>query len=69
MEAFYEALQRLGYTHPVHPTMIYLPIGGVMAAFIFGLMAVFLNRSDASISARYSIILAFIAVFPTILFG
>lgn len=38
MDAFYQALNDFGYTHPVHPTMVYLPIGGVMAAFIFGII-------------------------------
>lgn len=69
MEAFYQALNSLGYTHPVHPTLIYLPIGGVMAAFIFGILSVLLNRSSLAVSARHSIVLAFFGAFPTIFFG
>ena len=69
IEAFYQALQHLGYTHPVHPTIIYLPIGGVMTAFIFGMLAVIFNRSSLAVSARHNIVLAFFAVFPTILLG
>jgi uncharacterized membrane protein len=69
MEAFYQALNGFGYTHPVHPTMVYLPIGGVMAAFIFGIIAVLFRQSSFAVSARHSILLAFIASFPTIFLG
>jgi len=69
MDSFYEALRGIGYTHPVHPTMIYLPVGTVIAAFFFGLLALFLRRSSVAVSAKHCIILAFIAVFPAILFG
>ncbi len=69
MEKFYQALQSFGYTHPVHPTLIYLPIGGVMAAFIFGILAVIFNHSSLAVSARHCLVLAFFGVFPTILTG
>jgi uncharacterized membrane protein len=69
MDAFYQALNDFGYTHPVHPTMVYLPIGGVMAAFIFGIIAVLFRGSSFAISARHSILLAFFASFPTIFLG
>ncbi len=69
MEAFYQALNDFGYTHPVHPTMVYLPIGGVMAAFIFAIIAVLFRKSSFAVSARHSILLAFIASFPTIFLG
>lgn len=69
MESFYQALHSLGYTHPVHPTMVYLPIGGVMAAFIFGLIGVLFNRPSVLTSARHCVVLALVAVFPAIFFG
>ncbi len=69
MEIFYQTLQNLGYTHPIHPTIVYLPIGGVMAALIFGIIAVILNRYSFVVSARHSSVLAFFAAFPTILLG
>ena len=69
MESFYQTLNNLGYTHPVHPTMVYLPIGCIMAAFIFGVAAVLFNRTSLSTSAKHCITLALIAVIPTIIFG
>lgn len=69
MESFYQVLFSLGYTHPVHPTLVYLPIGGVMAAFIFGVVGALFNRPTLMTSARHCIILALIAVFPAIILG
>lgn len=69
MELFYQTLYNLGYTHPVHPTMVYLPIGGVMAAFIFGIIGVLFKRASLLTSAKHCTVLALIAVFPAILFG
>jgi uncharacterized membrane protein len=69
MESFYLILSNLGYTHPIHPTMVYLPIGGIMAALIFGITAVLLQRSSLLTSAKHCSTLALIALLPTIIFG
>ena len=43
-EFIYETLQKFGYTHPLHPTLTYLPIGLVLAAFVFALFAIVFKR-------------------------
>ena len=40
----YEMLQKFGYTHPLHPTLTHLPIGLVLAAFVFGLIAIVFRK-------------------------
>jgi uncharacterized membrane protein len=65
----YEFLARLGYTHPIHPTEVHMPIGLVVGALIFAYVAVIFNRRQLENTVRYCIILAFIWLFPTILFG
>lgn len=65
----YEFLARLGYDHPIHPTEVHMPIGLVVAAFIFAWIALLLRRSNLARTARHCIILAFIWLFPTMLFG
>lgn len=69
MASIYQVLNSLGYTHPVHPTMVYLPIGCIMAAFIFGAVAALCNRPGLLTSARHCVTLALIAVIPTVIFG
>jgi uncharacterized membrane protein len=65
----YEFLGRLGYTHPIHPTEVHMPIGLVVAAFIFAWIALLLRRPNLAQTARACVTLAFIWIFPTILFG
>jgi uncharacterized membrane protein len=67
--AFYNMLQNFGYTHPLHPTLTHLPIGTVIAVFLFRLGATLFSWHQLVVTARHCIILAFIFVFPTILLG
>ena len=61
-EFIYETLQKFGYTHPLHPTLTHLPIGLVLAAFVFGLVA-FVFRKPAFLStARHCVSLALITL-------
>jgi len=70
MEKIYQWLaDTLGYTHPLHPTLTYIPIGLVIGAFVFGIFALLLRESKYAVTARHCITLAFLGVFPTILLG
>jgi uncharacterized membrane protein len=68
-EFVYRFLNRVGYPHPIHPTEVHMPIGLVVGALVFALVALFLHRERLRLTPRHCIILAFIWVFPTILFG
>jgi uncharacterized membrane protein len=65
----YEFLAKLGYTHPIHPTEVHMPIGLVVGAFVFAWIALLFHRQKLATAARYCVILAAIWVFPTMLFG
>jgi uncharacterized membrane protein len=65
----YEFLTRIGYNHPIHPTEVHMPIGLVVGAFVFAWIALIFHRSKLFETARHCATLAFIWVFPTILFG
>ena len=65
----YEFLSRMGYSHPIHPTEVHMPIGLVVGAVVFSLTALVFRRQGLLKTARHCIILSFIWVFPTILFG
>lgn len=68
MVSFYKFLYYyFGYSHPLHPTQVEMPIGLVVAGFILALVA--FKRSNAGISARHVILLAFLFIFPTVLGG
>lgn len=69
MNSLYRFLASLGYTDPLHAPLTHFPIGLVFGALIFFLVAVIFRRQRLVLTARHASILAFVMVFPTILFG
>jgi mono/diheme cytochrome c family protein len=69
INGLYQLLTRLGYTDPLHAPLTHFPIGLVFGALIFFLVAIIFKQSRLVLTARHASILAFVMVFPTILFG
>jgi mono/diheme cytochrome c family protein len=69
IDSLYAWIAKLGFTDPLHAPITHLPIGLAIGAFLFFLVAVIFNRKDLVLTARHVSILAFLFVFPTILFG
>ena len=68
-EFMYQTLTNFGYNHPIHPTLTHVPIGMVMGAFIFVLIAVITRKTNLVQTARHCSVLALIAAVPTALLG
>ena len=69
IDSLYAFLNKIGFTDPLHAPITHMPIGLVTGALLFFLAAVIFNRKILVMTARHVSILAFIFVFPTILFG
>ncbi|HET6452035.1 MAG TPA: c-type cytochrome [Spirochaetia bacterium] len=69
LDGLYDLLARAGFTDPLHAPLTHIPIGLVVGAFLFFLVAVLFGRKNLVVTARHVSILAFLFVFPTILFG
>ncbi len=70
IEFLYEALEKIGYVHPIHPPLTHIPMGLVTGAFIFASAAFLFRRPILPLLAYNRIILlALIFSLPTILFG
>lgn len=69
VDALYAYLGQLGYTHPLHAPMTHLPLGMILGAFIFALLARLLGRSSLASTANHCTLLAFVGVFPTVGLG
>ena len=65
----YRSLAAIGYTHPIHPTEVHMPIGLVVGALVFAVTATVFRRERLAMTPRHCVILAFLWVFPTMLFG
>jgi uncharacterized membrane protein len=69
-ERFYRFLfEYLGYTHPVHPTQINMPIGLVTGGLVLAILALLSRRTALRASARHCMVLALLFMVPTVLTG
>ncbi|MBK1692185.1 c-type cytochrome domain-containing protein [Ectothiorhodospira mobilis] len=69
IDSIYRFLESLGYTHPIHPILVHLTIGLVIAALIFSLLSRIPRYSRFAVTAQHCATLAFFSVFPTVLLG
>lgn len=69
VDALYRLLNAAGFTDPLHALIVHMPMGLIIGAFLLILIAILFNRSKLFLTARHISIMAFVFVFPTILFG
>ena len=69
IESLYQTLTKFSYTHPLHPILTHVPIGMVMGAFFFALVALIFRRTSLAQTARHCSVLALIAAVPTAFLG
>jgi mono/diheme cytochrome c family protein len=69
MEFLYAFLQKFGFGHPLHPLLIHMPIGLVIGAFVFILVAMVFKREDYLTTAFRCIVLSLIFLFPAVFAG
>ena len=69
LDSIYQFLAKLGYSHPIHPTEVHIPIGLVVGALVFAVVAAVFRRERLLLTPRHCLILSLIWVFPTVLFG
>ncbi len=70
IEFLYDTLEKIGYVHPIHPALTHIPMGLVIGAFIFAVIALLFRRSVLpQLAYKRILLLAFVFLFPTVLFG
>ena len=65
----YGLLEKVGYLHPLHPILVHVTVGTVMAAFLFALGGWILGRAGFYTTARHIIVLSFFSWFVTFALG
>jgi uncharacterized membrane protein len=68
-DPLYEALAYIGYRDPLHPPFTHYPIALITASLFFGLVGWWFRRPGFWTSARHCLVLAWLFIFPTVLFG
>jgi len=62
-------LEKIGFTHPLHPALTHIPMGMVMGCFFFSLASLAGKKPELNRTALHCSILALIFIAPTILAG
>jgi uncharacterized membrane protein len=68
-EFIYQALAKIGYTHPIHPAITHVPLGLTIGGFVFDIAARFLKRPVLTQTAQHCMVLALISILPTMFLG
>lgn len=55
----YGPLEAVGYTHPLHPILVHLTIGPIVAAFFFDYIGWIFKKPLLQTAARYNLVFAF----------
>jgi uncharacterized membrane protein len=69
IETIYALLQKVGFTHPLHPALTHIPMGMVMGCFFFGLIAWKGKKTELGRTALHCSVLALVFIVPTIVAG
>jgi uncharacterized membrane protein len=69
IHSFYRIVNNLGFPDPIHAAMVHMPMGLIVGAFIFGWLSAFSGWKKLALSAYHCITLAFLFLFPVVLFG
>jgi uncharacterized membrane protein len=65
-DALYEFLARLGYSHPIHPVFVHMPIGLTIGAFCLYLAGVTLRSREMVTSSYHAVVFALLFLMLTI---
>lgn len=68
-EVIFEFLNKIGFTHPLHPAFTHIPMGMVMGAVTFRLVSFLPKLRFLAKTGYHCIILGLLGVFPTVFTG
>ena len=69
IESLYNLLAMLGFTHPLHPIVVHIPMGMVFGAVAFSLASFVWTNKHFEQTAYHCTLLALIAVIPVYIAG
>lgn len=69
IERLYELLEAIGFSHPLHPIMVHIPMGMVIGAVIFSLINLKWKYQNLDQTAYHCSVLALIFIIPTLITG
>lgn len=68
-EFIFGILESVGFTHPLHPALVHLPMGLIMGGFAFVLAGIVFKQPVLFRTAHHGATLALIGIPPTVILG
>jgi uncharacterized membrane protein len=69
IDNFYRFVNSMGFPDPIHVILIHIPMGLILGAFFFSCLSYFPAWKRLAVTAYYCITMAFLFLFPAIIFG
>ena len=69
IDRLYALLESVGFTHPLHPIMVHIPMGMVIGTVLFGVAGIVGKKASLFNTAHHCAVLALIFIVPTIVTG
>jgi uncharacterized membrane protein len=69
IENIFALLQKVGFTHPLHPMLVHIPMGMIIGMFIFSLLGLKWKTGSLPQTAYHCSMLALVSIIPVILAG
>lgn len=69
IDTLYATLESLGFTHPLHPAVVHIPMGMVIGAVMFGFAGLLWKKESLEKTAFHCVVLALIFIVPTLITG
>ena len=69
IDTLYATLEAVGFTHPLHPVVVHIPMGMVIGAVLFGLAGLVWKQESLEKTAHHCATLALIFIVPTLITG
>lgn len=66
IEGLYAFLEKVGYSHPLHPMLTHVPMGMIIGAAVFSLAGLIWKSQHLDRTAFHCAVLALLAVLPVI---
>lgn len=62
VENFYSLLERIGYSHPLHPMLTHIPMGMIIAMVVFSFLGFIWKEKNFGQTAYYCAVFALVAI-------
>ncbi len=69
VENIYAFLEKMGYSHPLHPMLTHVPMGMIIGMVVFSFLGLIWKNKNFDQTAYYCSGLALVAIVPVILAG